>query len=407
MSWIEVSQCNVCRSGDNFTICHLPVFPLIPYLLPKDLKERINSKKIPISMPLLKVMCRNCGHIFLRLRPDEDVLHELYENLYVNYPSLLQLGFATSEADEFVKLFRQYLSPRLPAGAKILEIGCFDGYVLSKLKEDFEVLGCDPSDGAKVGQREGIPIINAFYSPSLFEPNYFDVVICRHLIEHIVDPVDFLGSIAKVVKASGYVAIETPNGAHSLGYASPANLLLEHLSTFTPPSLESLCSQAGLRNECLWRNRKDLLMICKSEASKEPFQKDRGEIESLLAQAATFHNRLQGYLAEISTLAEKLSRQGATIAVWGAGSFGNLILTLVPSLRDRIVAIVDRDPQKHGLSFITVDVPVMPPEHLQAHPVDFIFVCSQYGSEILSDIRNEYDLRAKVVLLLPKIEVVS
>lgn len=407
MSWIEVSRCNVCQSDDNSTVCHFPVFPLIAYPLSNDLKERINSKKIPTSMPLLVAICRNCSHIFLRLRPDEGILQELYENLYVNYPSPLQLGFATSEADEFVKLFRQYLKPRLSPGAKILEIGCYDGYVLSQLKEDFKVLGCDPSDGAKLGQREGIPIINAFYSPSLFEPNDFDVVICRHLIEHIGDPVDFMGSIAKVVKASGYVVIETPNAAHSLKYGSPENLHSEHLSAFTPISLETLCSRAGFRVERLWRNRKDLLMICKPGASKESLPKERDEIEKLLEQAAAFASRLQGYLAEISALAEKLARQGATIAVWGAGSFGTLILTLVPSLRDRIVAIVDRDPQKHGLSSLTVDVPVSPPEYLQAQPVDYIFICSQFGSEILRDIRNKYELRAKVVLLLPKIEVVS
>ena len=41
--------------------------------------------------------------------------------------------------------------------SSILEIGCFDGYIINKLKKTFHnVFGCDPSPGAEIGKKKGL-----------------------------------------------------------------------------------------------------------------------------------------------------------------------------------------------------------------------------------------------------------
>ena len=49
----------------------------------------------------------------------------------------------------------------------VLEIGCFDGYVLQKLKkEGYNVNGCDPSEGAEIGKGFGLNIQKEFFDPN-------------------------------------------------------------------------------------------------------------------------------------------------------------------------------------------------------------------------------------------------
>ena len=67
---------------------------------------------------------------------------------------------------------------------------------------------------------------------------------------------------------------------------------------------------------------------------------------------------------------------------------------------------MDREPKKHGLNFINLDLKVMSPEYLQDNPVDYIIVCSKFVDEIIHDVRDRYRLHSNIVLLSPEIQIV-
>ena len=56
--------------------------------------------------------------------------------------------------------------------SSILEIGCFDGYIISKLKKTFHnVFGCDPSPGAEIGKNKGLKIKEIFIQEIFLKEN--------------------------------------------------------------------------------------------------------------------------------------------------------------------------------------------------------------------------------------------
>ena len=140
---------------------------------------------------------------------------------------------------------------------------------------------------------------------------------------------------------------------------------------------------------------------------KQEAANGRSRVERLVRQAREFADRFDAYLSQLTSLAEKLSRQGSTLALWGAGSFGITLLTLSPLLSEWVTAVVDRDPRKHGLKFYNLDTAVSPPEALQENAPDYILVCSQYSAEFRRDIRDRYGLGSKVLSLVPTIELLD
>jgi len=407
MSLLEITRCNVCDRDDIFPFLDLRTFPLILRPLSDEAKQHLKeNKNIPATIPLKMGICRNCGHMILQSRPTDDILNTIYRDLYVAYPSGLDLGFATSDADDFLNDFRRHIGNRLPGGSRILEIGCFDGYVLSHLARDgFDVEGCDPSEGADIGRKRGIPIVREFYSPNLFPRHHFAAVINRHIIEHLDQPVDFVGSIKDIAVQSGNLIIETPNGGYHLQHGSLDPFHFEHLSVFTRTSLEYCIRKAGFVVTQMFCDRQNLIAICESKLTDNLHEIEDSEIEKLISNAETYKSRLGTFLSELNALIEDAYSKGKTIALWGAGSMGITILTLLQSISDQVIAIVDRDRRKHGLSFFNIDIEVKPPEYLIERPADIIVVCSQFTSEITRDIREKYGFTSTVVLLTPELKI--
>lgn len=407
MSFVEATECNVCGSDNISSVCHLPEFPIVLRPIPREISLDLEYKGIPRTIPLRIGICQNCGHMILLLKLTDQVLQKLYDSCYDTYFSQLELGFATTDTDLFLEVFRKNLGSKLPRKSRVLEVGCYDGYILHHLSKDgFEVYGCDPSQGAKTGQEKGIAITRAFFSPQLFPPNHFDIVINRNLIEHIAKPVEFMASLGEVTKDAGYIIMETPNGEYYLQHGLLDPFHPEHLSVFTQSSLAKCVRKAGLYIEKLFSDTRNLLVICRIK-NNNTNRIRASDSQGLLKEAEKFKQRFKKYRYELEHLVQEIIAKRKTIAIWGAGSFGITIMSLFQSLSKNLAAIVDRDYRKHGLTFLNFDSIVRPPEYLIDHPVDYIIVCSQYSSEIIEDIRVKYSLSSTIVSLTPRIEIIK
>lgn len=103
---------------------------------------------------------------------------------------------------------------------RVLDLGCFDGRdsVLLKNQEN-DVYGVDITPGPlRKASKRGIKtfLLNIENEKWPFEKNFFDVVIAGELIEHLLDPDEFLENARRVLKPHGLLIITTPNLA-SLG----------------------------------------------------------------------------------------------------------------------------------------------------------------------------------------------
>ena len=100
---------------------------------------------------------------------------------------------------------------------RILDLGCGQGHITVRVKKRFpnaEITALDYSVSAieyASNNFQGIDfsVGSAFDLPYI--SNYFDIVICNNLWEHVTNPFTLLDEIRKVLKPSGFLIVSTPS----------------------------------------------------------------------------------------------------------------------------------------------------------------------------------------------------
>jgi ubiquinone/menaquinone biosynthesis C-methylase UbiE len=94
---------------------------------------------------------------------------------------------------------------------KVLDVGCAYGYMLGRFPNSFEKYGVDISEHALGEAKKNVPDAALHLAGAEevlpFPDNYFDVVICNDVIEHLVDPKQAIENLQKVLKKGGLLEI--------------------------------------------------------------------------------------------------------------------------------------------------------------------------------------------------------
>ena len=119
----------------------------------------------------------------------------------------------------------QYLSAHLwvPSSnvskGTLLDVGAGNGWYLRLMADlGWHVIGIEPDGEAALHAREvaKVPVITSELQSSLFEPQSFDAITLRHVIEHLPEPDAVLSTCFKLLKPGGCLVIICPNSS-SLG----------------------------------------------------------------------------------------------------------------------------------------------------------------------------------------------
>ena len=95
----------------------------------------------------------------------------------------------------------------LPAGARILDLGCSEGANLARLAASGRVMGVDPSPRRLVEARRAAPVAAGVGERLPFAGGSFDLVYVSHVLHHASDHRTVLVEIHRVLKADGSVLI--------------------------------------------------------------------------------------------------------------------------------------------------------------------------------------------------------
>ena len=152
-----------------------------------------------------------------------------------------------------------------PSYDRVLEVGCGAGAFSRSLKATSETWGVEPVAGAaEKAARHLTRVLNGKYddvAPGIPD-DYFDLVICNDVIEHMDDHDRFLLSVRSKMRANGWIVGSVPNMRnyrvlHELlvrkdwQYRDYGILDRTHLRFFTEKSLRRALEGAGFRLEAL------------------------------------------------------------------------------------------------------------------------------------------------------------
>lgn len=155
---------------------------------------------------------------------------------------------------------RDDMLPFLPARyTRVLEVGCGEGAFAALLAPGSEVWGVepDPVSAARAATRLHRVCAGAYTQVAGQLPDaYFDLVICNDVIEHMVEPEEFLVSMRRKLAPDGHVIASIPNMRHwetlfellwkkDWRYRQSGTLDRTHLRFYTQKSIERLFTESG------------------------------------------------------------------------------------------------------------------------------------------------------------------
>ena len=211
------------------------------------------------------VKCRKCGLIYANPRIHESELLRRYTSSFF-FDEYLPAFKATSKLYDLTIirshffLFLQLITKYYTTGKRLLDVGCGAGFFLKAAEEiGWEAEGVEISPIASDYAQNTVKVkvlegkLEDLYLPA----EKFDLVILIETVEHLMNPLETLKEINRILKKQGILIICTPD------YKSLSRLFLgknwavlspeEHFSVFTQIALFRILQKAefcvlGIRN---------------------------------------------------------------------------------------------------------------------------------------------------------------
>lgn len=163
------------------------------------------------------VRCASCELVYLNPRPDVSEFETIYPENYH--------AFDFSEKDfGLVYKIRSRLEANrvlswcenLPDDAKILDVGCGDGFHLNLLrkygKNGWQLEGVDLDErAAQMAEKSGLKVHTGSVEELNLPENAFDLAFMIQTIEHVEKPDAVLSAVKKLLKPGGKLVIVTDN----------------------------------------------------------------------------------------------------------------------------------------------------------------------------------------------------
>lgn len=190
--------------------------------------------------------CGSCGLVFHNAFNNETELQAYYADYYDGE----NLAFSPITESRFRDLLRSFETYR--ESNRILDVGCGAGHFLKvALEMGWNAHGTEIASSAfdQLG-RLGINSFRGKLEAAQYAGEFFDVVYCSEVIEHLLDPAGLLGEIGRIVRPGGLLYLTTPN------FSSLSRRLLgsrwrvigkEHVCYFSPQSLSRAARAAGFQ----------------------------------------------------------------------------------------------------------------------------------------------------------------
>ena len=374
-------SCPICNSL-NISILfdrkNVPVHQNLVY--PNKLLSTM-AKKGDLTITL----CKECGFIFnssfdlSKLDYGGD-----YDNTQDTSPNF------TSYLDELSKnlLIQKKIKKNI-----IVEIGCGKGTFLKKLVDNkYENIGIgfDPSYVGDLELLDGrLKFYKTFYDKNSSKINA-DIIICRHVIEHISEPVKLLKQIRNSLNSpNARVFFETPTVNWILQNQVIYDFFYEHCSYFSPSSLKTAFQISGfeVKNIDLIFGGQYIWLEAAIPSSKEiKIIKNPTKTIELANKFSSIENDLKTKYHERIKI---LSTHGK-IAVWGAGAKGVTFVNLMDKKHKYIDSIIDLNPNKSGKFLPGTGHPIISYDQIQDRGIKYIFLMNpNYYEENLQLLTNK------------------
>ena len=365
-------KCPICNSEYNheyYTDKNVPFFQNKVY---SSKQEALSVKCGDVTLR----KCDICGHVW-NSSFDPKLLD--YDDNYQNEQGLSQIF--QKHLVSVANLLKKYI----PNDGHIIEIGCGKAKFLMMMADmGYSVHGYDPAYEGNDNR-----ILKSYYPPS-HETEVLkvaDLIILRHVLEHIQRPIEFLHTIAKANKYSGLLYIEVPELKWIEEHNAFQDIFYEHCNYFSLQVLKRIFPDA-ITSGLFFGDQYCYIII-----NLESFSKSIDISASPTEQ--TNNNTIKKTLDCCIALVKRMDN----CYIWGAGAKGATFLRHVDPEAKYIAGVFDINPKKQNKYISKTGHYIYPPDKLDTlTPKNIIIMNDNYANEVIKTLHNNENIAVYVLL---------
>lgn len=383
---MSMINCPVCNKNTPKSIVILQKQPLSNLALASTYEKATSSFNFDIEI----CMCASCSHIYNKNASLENITYKQEEN------ATYYIGEVWRKYTE--ELANQFMQKYNINNLDILEIGCGDITFLKKLhKNKNRCTGYEPSFPEKEKEIHNVQIINDYFYPDKDFNKKYDIIILRHVLEHLEDVKTFLSDLIRgMIKNSpnAKLFIEVPNIQPTLNEFRTNDFVYEHISYFSFYSLKYLLTSLNLEIFEMYStfNNENIIAICHINTQY---------IDNL----QLIENASKGFQSNINSLRNEYKRilkENKTICIWGAGGRGSSFLNIIKNELTHKEILVDSDQRKFEKYVPVVGLKISDYKLLQNKSIDAIIITTSLGREnILLEIKK-YNIKVNQIYTISR-----
>ena len=378
--------CPACGHHVAVTFLKTADQPLATIAWPASAEEAQALTKLALDF----VRCVECGHVYNAAFDYDAVPYTDKPNLMFNLPVLWS---------QHLRAVQRRLAATLPPQPTIVEIGHGDGSFLAALAQlapGGRYVGFDPH-GATAAPGSALELRTALFEPTEhlaeLRPN---LIISRHVLEHLSNPLGFIQEIAFVsacLNLRPSYFMEVPCIDRALEGYRTVDFYYEHNSHFTTQSFNRMLERSGGAVQFTDHGYDGEVIYGQVRLGAKVEQANHAE------EAAGFLAAAQRSKATIESQMESLYRSGLRVAIWGGTGKSAAFMNRYGADATRFPTVVDSDRSKAGTFVPGTGQEIRHRDWLADHPVDCVIIPSQWRArDILAEMERS-GIGAAMVLI--------
>jgi hypothetical protein len=369
--------CPVCAEGELEPFLSLPAVPV----LSTEFHPTASSALAAPTGDLDLALCRRCALVW----------NTAFE------PSLVEYTAEYENSQHFSPAFRDYagaladdLSQRYALqGRTVVEIGCGKAEFLAMLcdRAACRGVGFDPTFDGEVDESSGaVSIVTRYYDADSADGLDASLVLARHVVEHLADPVGFLRSVRTASPATTPVYYEVPNAEHVFSADGMWDLIYQHVGYFSAPTLDLALRRAGYAvTELRPAFHGQFLGI---EGRPDPAVAHVPDADAVARVCGAVDDFAERFRTRLDDWRQRLGGADVgNVVLWGAGAKGVAFLNLL-DVDGAVRHVIDINPRKSGRFVPGTGHVIEPPELLRGSDLDTVLILNRaYEDEIRTQLR--------------------
>lgn len=369
-----MKSCLACGSATLGPLVDLGTSPVLTGALWDDQASAQGARRGPMRL----TVCQQCGHVANEAFDATVVEYDVaYDNSLEHSPTFRRFA---------AELARRLVQDRGVRGRHILEVGSGKGDFLEVMCQ----LGGNTGTGYDPTVQPdrhipGVRLVADYFRPGR-DVEWYDLLVCRHVLEHLDDPAAMLRNLRSTAPDGSLFYLEVPSAEFNFGPDGRWDCIYPHVSYFSAQSLDALVRRCGFEVAASGRAFGGQFLWVEAHP---------GSVDTTPAGGVEEHlDRLDGFRrqweATVRAWREQIALRtsaGEQLALWGAGAKGVTFLNAVDP--DGQLVVVDLNPGKWGRYLPGTGHRVGPPSSLAGRAVSAVVVTNPaYRAEISAQLAD-------------------